>query len=159
MKKNYLLGILVLVLSLTFVSCEKEPIEPEAPQAQVLGGSDVGTVDPVEEANELNGKIYQITQVVFGSDTEHRNDTLYFVSNTEYVLNGDTNTYVLENHTDYFQFTINDCEALTGSFSGMFDGDFYVSSKMTSVQMVNVNNVSDRPSIHVSFERIYEWDL
>lgn len=90
---------LFLFLSL-FASCSKEPITPgnySAPKAPpkdtttwVWQYGDSGTLPnwgSGNQTNELNGTKWVLTKVVTAFATSYPNDTIRFVSNTNYTLN------------------------------------------------------------------------
>ena len=99
LKKNVMKNLLLLlVIVLSFAACNKqEPLVPmeQVPDAQyqdsitnpyINGGTlPTGTSNG---DNQLVGTSWVLTKMVSSFATEYPNDTINFVSNTEYTLNG-----------------------------------------------------------------------
>lgn len=94
-KLIYTLAIILIVLSL-FTSCEKDEYEPwvYVPELQDTTKwqddySDGGTLqNGTGSDNAINGTKWVLTKMVTSFATEYPNDTLEFISNTNYKING-----------------------------------------------------------------------
>lgn len=106
--------ILTLIASVLFlVSCKKEPITPGNYQAGtkpeqdttswidgVVDGGTLPNWNNGNQNNELVGTTWVLTKMVAGFTTTYPNDTIKFVSNSNYTLNnGSVRPYSLSNGT------------------------------------------------------------
>lgn len=96
---NYLVPIICLIgmLIIFLTSCEKEEYEPwvyvdEETQDTTKwqdNYTDSGTLpNGTGTGNKLNGTKWVLTKMVTAFATEYPNDTLEFISNTKYLING-----------------------------------------------------------------------
>lgn len=95
-KKTMLIVVLLGVITLLLSSCEKEEFEPYYTYEEIPADTtdwedayaDGGVLDSVGgQTNPLVGTRWVLTKVVTSFATEYPNDTIDFVSNTNYTLN------------------------------------------------------------------------
>jgi len=103
-KKWLIIMILVIIISEVLSSCTKEPITPgnygagEVPQAdtttwqsQFTNGGTIPSWPSQTYSNELVGTKWLLWKVSIGAVSTTKNDTIHFISNTKYQVNGVTN--------------------------------------------------------------------
>ncbi|NIQ13616.1 MAG: hypothetical protein GTO02_04145, partial [Candidatus Dadabacteria bacterium] len=103
--KKFLFIFGVMVFTVIFTSCEKYEIpspygqEPEVIPEDTTTWDDGGTITIGSDTlNDLIGTTWVLTKYVTGFSVEYPNDTLDFISNNEYTINGGTaKAYQLSN--------------------------------------------------------------
>jgi len=143
--------IFLLVLGLVFTSCKKEefgqynqvlePVDNLPTTTYVYGGTlpSTGTV-----SNDLVGTTWVLTKYVSAFATEYPYDTIAFVSNNEYTINGGAvrtyqlNSLPLSNNFDlslYFFFPMGGSH-----YSGEVGGTFIGDGEINNVQFQDIQN-------------------
>lgn len=145
--------LLFTVLSLIFISCEKElPPYVDVPEEEVdstLWSDDYtngGTLPNGSggSVNELIGTEWVLTKVVSSFASEYPNDTIKFVDNTHYTLNdGAVRNYQLSNITGSTNkdLSLYFFAPFGGShYSGQLGMYFSEDGKINNVEFEDINN-------------------
>jgi len=143
--------IFLLVLGLVFTSCKKEefgqynqvlePVDNLPTTTYVYGGTlpSTGTV-----SNDLVGTTWVLTKYVSAFATEYPYDTIAFVSNNEYTINGGAvRTYQLNSLplSNNFDLSLYFFSPMGGShYSGEVGGTFIGDGEINNVQFQDIQN-------------------
>lgn len=111
-KRWFIVMVLTIIISEVLTGCSKEPITPgnyvvgDIPQqepinwqSQFTNGGTIPTWTSQTYSNELVGTKWVLWKVSVGAVTTLKNDTIRFVTNNKYQVNGNTN--VNYNYTLY----------------------------------------------------------
>lgn len=150
-----------ILLAILLVGCSKEEItpgnytvgtvvigEPNNWQADYQDGGVLPTwgTGPIGTNNELVGTTWVLTKVVSGFSTTYPNDTIRFVSNTNYTLNnGAVRTYTLSSSvgTTNKTLTLNFFQPFGGShYSGQVGFYFVSDGSIVNAEFHNIQNTT-----------------
>jgi hypothetical protein len=153
--------IISVLLGALLTSCSKEEItpgnysagtvtvgDPNNWQSQYQDGGVLPTwgTGPSGTNNELVGTTWVLTKVVSGFSTTYPNDTIRFVSNTNYTLNnGAVRPYTLSSSagTTNKTLTLNFFQPFGGShYSGQVGFYFVTDGVITNAEFRNIQNTT-----------------
>ena len=145
--------VFLLVLGLVFASCQKEDFGQYSQYPETIYNPDYDTVTYIyggtlpstgSVSNDLVGTQWVLTKYVTAFATEYPNDTITFVSNNEYTINGGAvrtyqlNSLPLSNNYDlslYFFFPMGGSH-----YSGEVGSTFISDSEINNVEFQDLQN-------------------
>jgi len=112
-----------------------------------------GLITQSTEENEIVGTKWVVTKYYDGFSNNYPNDTLHFVSNNQYTINGGTTTnYTLSNiiGNNMSEMTLYGFYTIGGDFSGFVPSNFIESGQINSALFSDIFNTNNDKLIWMS---------
>ena len=112
-----------------------------------------GLITQSTEENEIVGTKWVVTKYYDGFSNNYPNDTLHFVSNNQYTINGGTTTnYTLSNiiGNNMSEMTLYGFYTIGGDFSGFVPSNFIGSGQINSALISDIFNTNNDKLVWMS---------